>query len=143
MKNQQPHSSTPEVILSREDILSVQDRSIEKIEVPEWKGYVHVRSLTGFERDRYETSLMVGTGKKQRVTLENARAKLCALTLCDQTGQNLLFSESDVIALGRKNAGALQRIFEKAQELSGLTEEDIEEMTENLGGTDGAGSGSN
>lgn len=40
--------------------------------------------------------------------------------------------EADVKALGRKSALALNRVFEVAQRINGLTEEDMEELAGNL-----------
>ena len=65
--------------------------------------------------------------------LENLRARLVMLTVIDHEGKRL-FSVKDVEALGKKSAKALDKVFEAAQRLSGLRDEDIEELTENLDG---------
>lgn len=125
-------------ILGREQILSAQDLEKELVEVKEWGGAVYVRALTGAERDAFEQSLVeervVGRGRRQETTrtvnMRNARAKLCALTICDEDG-NRLFSDADVKELGRKSAAALTRVYEVAARLSGLTDEDMEELTGN------------
>lgn len=127
--------------LSREEILAVPDIQTEEVHVPEWGGWIHVRGLTGTERDEFESSLMTGNGKKQKVTLTGARAKLCSLSIVDDTGKRI-FSQADIQNLGRKSASALSRVFDRAAALSGLTEEDLEEMTENFDETAPAASGS-
>lgn len=117
---------------SREAILEAKDIVIEFCETPEWPCDVFVKSLTGSERDNWEGSLLVKTGKGKRVvSYDDIRAKLVAKTACDHTG-NLLFKESDVIALGKKNASALQRVFALAQKLSGLTSDDVDELMGDL-----------
>lgn len=126
------------VLLSREQILEAQDLEKELVEVPEWGGAVYVRALTGTERDAFEQSMVetrtVRKGRKQETVremrLQNLRARLCALTICDEDGTRL-FNDSDVHALGRKSASALNRVFEVAQRLSGLTDEDVEELAGN------------
>jgi len=117
--------------LTRDQILSLNDIQIEEVDVPEWKDTVFVKSMTGMERDSFESSIIEIRGTSHKVNLVNARAKLVSLTACDKEGV-LLFTEQDVKALGKKNAGALQRIFGVAQRLSGLSPEDVEELTEGL-----------
>jgi len=128
-------------LLDRDAILEVDDINIELLDIPEWGGEVYVRGLTGIERDNYEAGLIISRGKQQVVNLQNARAKLCALSLCDADGKPL-FTPADVIRLGEKSASALSKVFETAQRLSGLSDEDVADLTENLGQTVPADSGS-
>lgn len=117
--------------LSRDAILNIEDLDYEDVEVPEWGGTVRVRGLTGSERDSYEASVMQRRGKRYELVMADARAKLVALVVVNEEGARL-FSDRDVKALGRKSAAALNRVFSVGQRLSGLTNEDIEELTENL-----------
>jgi len=116
--------------LGRDEILQVDDLQYEDVEVPEWGGVVRVRGLTGAERDAFEESIMDQRGKKFRVLLQNLRAKLVALSIVDEAGKRL-FSEGDVGKLGTKSAAALQRVFEAAQRLSGISDEDVDELVKN------------
>jgi hypothetical protein len=116
--------------LTRDEILAAQDIATEVVEVPEWGGAVRVRGLSGLERDELEASIVSRRGKHVDVNLINMRAKLVAKSMVDESGA-LLFSEEDVRALGKKSAGALQRVFEVAQRLAGLSDEDVEELTKN------------
>ncbi len=118
-------------LLGREAILGAQDLETEDVAVPEWGGTVRVKALTAAERDAYEESLLIGKGRKRRLSMMNARAKLVGLTVVGEDGQRL-FNERDVAALGQKSSGALSRVFDVAMRLAGLTDEDIEELTENL-----------
>jgi len=119
-------------LLTKQEILAAADLSIEDVEVPEWGGVVRVRALSAAERDRFEDSLMTGRGKKRQFSMMNARAKLVALTVVDEQGKQI-FNDQDVAALGAKSAAALSRVFDAAMRLAGLTEDDVEELTENLG----------
>lgn len=123
MSNQKP--------LSRDDILSVEDIEVELVEVPEWGGSVFVKGMTGTERDRFETSIVQQRGKDAKINMENIRAKLAAETICDEDGVRL-FSQKDIGELGKKSASALQRVFDVAQRLSGITESDVEELSEEM-----------
>ena len=123
------------VALSREAILQADDIEIRKVEIPEWGGYVYVRGMTGKERDDYEASLVKQRGRDTQVNMRNARAKLVVLCAVDEQG-NKLFSEGDIAKISRKSAKAIDRIFTVARELSGITEDDMEELTENFDETD-------
>lgn len=132
-----------EKFLTRDDILTADDIEIEEIEVPEWGGKVRVRGLSGAERDRFERSVVHQEGKSGmqfRMELANFRAKLVALSIVDSSGK-LMFNTADVQKLGTKSAAALQRIFNVAQRLSGLSQSDIEDLTKNSenGQSDGTG----
>lgn len=118
-------------VLTRDLILAAVDVRIELVEVPEWGGTVFVRSLNGKARDKYEAS-RYRIDRDQNVELihENTRAALLAASLCDEAG-TLLFTEADVIALGQKNAAALDRCFDVAQRLSGLRAKDAEAKLKN------------
>lgn len=123
-------------MLTRDQILKCNDIQIEKVSVPEWGGDVFVRSLTGSERDWLEASTVVdkivGKGKKsdREIDMSNFRAKIVSLATCDKDG-TAIFTKDDVLELSKKSAAALQRVFEVAQRLSGLTKEDADELLKN------------
>lgn len=129
------------MMLDKESILAAEDLRTEEVQVPEWGGSVYVRTLTGKERDAWEATLLDGTGRNRRVKLDNIRASLAAATICDAQGKQL-FGPEDVAALGEKSALALDRVFEVAQRLNGLTGEDVEELVGNSGGDRKESSGS-
>lgn len=118
--------------LSRDQILAAPERDYRDVAVPEWGGTVRVRSLTGTERDRFESSLTVIKGGKQKSNTENFRARLVALSVVDEEG-NLLFSPPDVVALGKKSVAALQRVFDVCNEMNNISDEDIDELTSDFG----------
>jgi hypothetical protein len=126
-------------LLTREQILQAEDLAFEDVAVPEWGGTVRVRGLTGAERDQFESTIVSLNGRQSKVDTRNVRAKLAALTMIDADGKRL-FSDRDVQQLGLKSAAALDRVFDAAQRLSGLSEQDIEELAGNL--ADGQSDGS-
>lgn len=100
--------------LTKEAILAADDLPRERVVVPEWGGDVFVRTMTGTDRDAFETSLL---GKDGR--MENVRARLVSLTLCNEAGTRI-FDDSEIVALGAKSARALDRVFSVAQRLNGI-----------------------
>ncbi len=116
--------------LNKKAILEANDIPIQELQVPEWGGSVFVKGMTGFERDRFESSIVEMRGKKQNVNMENIRAKLACYTICDEDGKRL-FNDTDISTLAKKSASALQRVFELAQKLSGIADDDIDSMLKN------------
>lgn len=119
-------------LLGRDAILSASDATTEDVDVPEWGGTVRVRGQSGTERDHFESSMLVKRGKTRDVSLVNARAKLVSLSVVDENGERV-FSDGDVVALGHKSAAALTRVYEIASRLSGLSNEDVDELEGNSG----------
>lgn len=114
-------------LLTRDAILGASDIKSEDVHVPEWGGTVRVKGLTAAQRDRFEAESVTGAGKRRDVNLVNIRARLVALSIVGDDGQPL-FNPGDVKALGDKSAGALDRVFSVASRLSGIGEDDIEEL---------------
>lgn len=127
------------MILTKAAILAADDIKTVPVPVPEWGGDVLVRGMTGTQRDDYEQAIMAGKGANREVNLRNARTKLVVRSVVNADGE-LLFAEQDAVALGRKSAAALQRVFDVATSLSGLSKEDLDELTENF--DDGQSGGS-
>jgi hypothetical protein len=117
--------------LTKQQILDAQDLETKEVEVPEWGGTVLVKTMTGVERDAFESSVVKGKGKNTTVNMANIRAKLVAASIVDQDGQRL-FDDQDVQALGKKSAAALDRVFGVAQKLSKISQDDVEELAKNL-----------
>jgi len=117
--------------LSKTDILQADDLEKRDIHVPEWGGIVTIRALTGKERDEFEASVMVRTGKELTVNPRRLRAKLVAASMIGEDGKRL-FSDKEVDDLAAKSSAALDRVFRAAQELSGIGEKEIERIEEDL-----------
>ena len=91
---------------------------------------VMVYGLNLAEKDDWTDSIIVD-GKANMV---GATARLCALSIRDESGKPL-FTKTDITALSKKSASALDRIFQVAQKLSGIGQDEIEETVKNSGKT--------
>jgi len=111
-------------------VRAIDDQVIERLFVPEWKGCVYVRNLSGRERDAFEDASITGRGKDRRLNLRNIRARLVVMATCNADGK-ALFQEKDIGWLGEKNAAPLDRIFDVAQRLSRISDDDVEELAKN------------
>ncbi|MEX1037859.1 MAG: hypothetical protein WDZ96_03270 [Acidimicrobiia bacterium] len=117
----------------KDKILSADDLPRKPLIVPEWgitaedDGWI--RGLTGTERDAYESSVRQFKGQQMVVKLENVRARLVSLCLVDGEG-NRVFTDKEVVVLGAKSGRVLDRLFDQAAALSGLTADQVEELAE-------------
>jgi hypothetical protein len=104
-------------MLTREQILAA---SIEReiLDVPEWGGEINVRGMTGTERERFELAAQ----KRSDCIL---RALVAAMCVCDGDGK-ALFTQTDVPALAANSAAALDRVFDVAVRLSGITTKELD-----------------
>lgn len=125
---------TQMALLGKQEIFSAQDIQYEDVSVPEWGGEVRVKGLSGRERDKFEAdSLKKGKGGTRDVNLENLRARLIIMCAVDEQFQPI-FDRSDIMRLGEKSASALEKVFSVAQRLSGMSDEDVDELAGNSDG---------
>jgi hypothetical protein len=119
----------------RDRILSRKKLPLEKVLCPEWSdeewdGTLFVRTVKAGERCKFEADSLIKKGRKRETNLENIRARMVALTACDEQG-NRLFTEEDVKELTLLSAKPMGRIYDAACKLNGWTDEDVEEMAKN------------
>jgi hypothetical protein len=116
--------------LNRDQIFSAPKAITETVPVPEWGGDVIVRSISALERDEFESSMAVKRGRSIEVNIRNIRARLVAIAAVDEDGKRL-FSDKDVEQLGELSAKAMDRVYEVAARLSGISERDAAEIAGN------------
>jgi hypothetical protein len=114
------------MLLTKEQILGADDLPFEDVPVPEWGGTVRVISMMDVEREQFELKF---AGKKGE-GMAGVKRWLCAMTIADEA-RKPIFAVSDVDALGRKSGAALNRVFDVAARLNGLTKQDQEELAKN------------
>lgn len=118
------------MLLTRDQILAADDARFEIVEVPEWKGKVRVRMMTGRDRDAYESNLILNRTGDKETNLGNIRATLLAFTIVDDEGTRV-FSKEDIEALGEKSIKPIIRVFDVATKLNALRDEDVDALAGN------------
>ena len=113
---------------SAAEILAIDDLKTEVVHIPEWDTSVYIRALNGTERDQFEIDSLKRKGKDIEANMENLRARLVSLTATDEKGERFF---EDATKLGKKNAFALDRLFNVARKLSGIGNAEVEELTGN------------
>lgn len=129
------------MLLGKDQIFAADDIRTERVPVPEWGGEVAVRGLTGRQRDEWEASMQVQRGRNMTVDMRNFRARLVVKCVVDETGTRV-FHDGDVEQLSGKSGAALDRIYEAAARLSGISKEDVDELTKDFETAAGNGSSS-
>ena len=127
-----PKAEAKKTFLNRSAILGIVDTKTEEVDVTQWWGcYVMVRSLNASEYGYYQKSVLVQNGKNTNLNYKDAQVKLVILAAINPDGTQM-FTLADAPALNGKNAAPINKIFNAATRLSGITEDDIKELTEGL-----------
>lgn len=109
-------------VLSAEDILSADDVQVVPVEMPEWGGTVHLRTMTADEAVKFTEYLSDPANKRKGLV------RIVALSLCDEKGVRLF---PDGIEFGpkmeklrTKNVRAFVRLQKEAMKLNGYDEDE-------------------
>jgi len=96
------------------------------------RGKLKMRGLTGGELTDYQTSLTVQTRDgKSRTNMRRAMAKLVLICAINEDGSPY-FSDGDLLKVDAMPSKTLMPMFEMAQKLCGLTDDDMKEMVEDF-----------
>ena len=111
-------------LLTKDAILTAADLKTKEIDVPEWGGKVRVSQISA--ADRLALQMMVLDEKgKPRTPIEITRMMtvgLLTFAIVDDQG-NRLFTQDDIEALGKKCSAAIDKVFEVADDLNGISAE--------------------
>jgi hypothetical protein len=114
--------------LTREAILSVDDRRTETFHVDEWGGEVTIRMMSGEQREDLE--IKIANREKNGLAGRRIRALAVVYSLVDERGQPL-FTTKDVDALAEKSGTALDKILERIIALNGMNNAEAEAIAKN------------
>lgn len=128
------------VATDAQQILEADDLRNDLVVVPEWKRSIWIRNLWGYERDALEQAATSG----QVPNVSGALARIVAWGAMSGPGHDArqLFSQSQVEALNRKNAGPIMRLANAIKRLSAITDADLEAMLATLPNDQDASGGS-
>jgi hypothetical protein len=122
-------------VLGREAFLSASSKlRKELVDVPELGGSIYIRELSGKQLLQYNERIESLQKANPELTPSSSLELIClmvSLVACDEEG-NLLFTEEDVKALMDNSFVVLNRLAQKALELSGINPKAVAEVTDNL-----------
>jgi len=123
-------------LLNREKLLAKEELEVVQVDLGKDE-FVYVRQMTGRERDRFEQSLRREIKNKAgmvdgfEMVLNDFRAKLAVVTLCNEKGELLLKPTDYPLLSENMSAARLEKIVNEAQRLNAITEEDKEALVKN------------
>lgn len=107
----------------RDQILETQDIQTKVVDVPEWDVEIEIRGLTGKERSAWETDVyQVDNQGNVQQNRAFYKEKFLVKCLYDPDSGEKIFTEEDVEALAEKDGTVISRLFNFAQDLSGMVE---------------------
>lgn len=114
-------------MLTREQILAAQDKPTISANVKEWGGEVFIKTMTGSERDRWESEWI-----EWRKTNGSScfQAFLLVNVVVDSAG-NPLFTKDDVKTLNDKSSKVISALYRKAAMANGIGSESDENAEKN------------
>lgn len=136
-------------------ILQAEDRKPELVKTPEWAAFgvpeVYVIDVGGDGRDRYDQiqgqkkypTDQKGNVVEEKIDFRGLRATLVSMGLCDSNGVHAEWTEREIHALGRKSGAALDRVFRRIRDISGLGADAVEQAEKNSQVGQSESSGSN
>lgn len=114
-------------LMTKDEILAVNDREHEDVEVPGW-GTVRLRVMSGIERAEIEKRFSdQGTAMRDPAGF---RGQLLVRTIVDDDDKPV-FVETDIKPLMAKSAAPLECLFEHACRMNGFTGKDVEVLEKN------------
>jgi hypothetical protein len=122
-----PLEEQPKKFLTAGDIRKVNDLITEDVYVEEWGGWLKIKALTSKERDRFENSFVVKRGTKRDYDPQDMRAKLVVLTAINPD-YSMMFQPDAWKWLGGKNAAPVNKCYNVASRLCGISEKDEGEL---------------
>jgi len=132
-------------VITREQLLEAARHARiqrDKLHIPELGGDIWVRGMSGAERDEFEEGLRYRRGRKVGQTnLRNFRAKFAVKVVVDEAGTRVL-QDQDATIFGQLPAGILDQIVGRSTELSGLSEEEIDNLGNDSGSPEASGGSS-
>lgn len=125
----------------KDQILTADDLTTVDVKVPEWPDksnggkplVVRLRMLTGAERDAFEESFAITRNGERKSNYSNFRARLLVRCIVDPDDGTLVFTDRDAAKLGKKSAAAINRLFDRAQRMNGITDRSVDEEAEDFG----------
>ncbi len=137
-----------ELLTTLDAWLALDDRPIVEVPVPEFGRTVLMRAMSAADRDEWELRFIADQHVEPdpekarerdrqmtyRERLAGAKAQIVARCVVNERGERI-FSDQDVALLQQRNAAAINRLADRANELCGFTQADQAALLKASGGT--------
>jgi len=125
-------------MLTKDDIREAQDIETDTVEVPEWGGTVTVRGLSAVERGKLDN--FGAAARRGEADMSDLHVQTIILGTVNEDGEPF-FDDDDAEWLRDKSGAAVSRISERIWDMSGISEEDVEDAVKNSETTENGSSG--
>jgi hypothetical protein len=112
--------------LTIEDILTLEDKEIQRVEIEQWDGFIYIRLLSAKERSEIEDLFTKMQGKN--LDSGKFRKELLKRTWVTKSGNPMLTDEAIAQHVMNKSATAIEEIFETSCEINAFRKKDVEEL---------------
>ena len=133
-------------LLNFDDIVASQDKEYQDVDVPEWGGTVRIATMSGEDRDRWELSMMQADDSSERGFKLNfdaySRVRLVAMCLVDDNFNRIFVTKEQIERLSQKSGKVMDMLYDVAQRVNGITDEDIDDLEKNSESAQNGDSGS-
>ena len=133
-------------LLNFDDIVASQDKEYQDVDVPEWGGTVRIATMSGEDRDRWELSMMQADDSSERGFKLNfdaySRVRLVAMCLVDDNFNRIFVTKEQIEKLSQKSGKVMDLLYDVAQRVNGITDEDIDDLEKNSVSAQNGDSGS-
>lgn len=109
-------------------VLQINDLPVHEVEVPQWGGSIGVRTMRADERAGIEKRF---SKTKPSDDPGGFRRAILMATLVNEDGSAFLKDEEAAKQLMMKSAEAVEVLFEKACEINGFRQKDVEVVEKN------------
>jgi hypothetical protein len=115
--------------LGRDQFREKKPRRTAVVDIPELGGQVIVQAMTARERGEYEAQFITAKGEIRK--LASRTRELLAIASCVDSEGVKIFTNADLEWLGDVDAKILERITKAAQELSDISDKDLDDLAKN------------
>ena len=117
---------------TRDMLLKPIERPREVVELPELGEGVSVIvvGMTAKERSDFDNQFVSRKGDPMKKRIAEGRERIVVACCRDEEGKRL-FTQDDVVQLGKQSGIVIERIVNAAQRTSGMTKDDLEDSIKN------------
>ena len=117
---------------TRDMLLKPIERPREVVELPELGEGVSVIvvGMTAKERSDFDNQFVSRKGDPMKKRIAEGRERIVVACCRDEEGKRL-FTQDDVVQLGKQSGIVIERIVNAAQRTSGMTKDDLEDSVKN------------
>jgi len=115
--------------LTKDDIISAKDCDVVPYEIPEWKGSIYIKKLSGADFDKFTSSIDLKDEASTKNVME-CKLVLLGMAICDSEGERL-FADKELAELNKKNNDVLMRLFSLVSEMNSTSLGNVEQAEKN------------